>query len=184
MRLSDLYLTTTINQLKALLGQLDKAAATAGDEADALLERRIAPDMFPLAGQLWIAAFQAQEPLYRLTDRPLPEALVALRTRGAGFGGGGSVGMAEARALIAETVAELETADRAAIDGAEAQPIALDLPMGMVFDFDGATYVRDWAMPQIGFHTNAAYMILRAAGVPLGKRDMVPHMFAYLRPSA
>jgi hypothetical protein len=54
--------------------------------------------------------------------------------------------------------------------------------MGMVFDMTGATYVRDWALPQVSFHVDMAYALLRSAGVPLGKKDYVPHMFAYLRP--
>jgi hypothetical protein len=51
-----------------------------------------------------------------------------------------------------------------------------------VFDMTGFTYVRDWALPQVGFHVDMAYALLRSAGVPLGKPDYVPHMFAYLRP--
>ncbi len=43
-------------------------------------------------------------------------------------------------------------------------------------------YVRDWALPQVGFHLMIAYAISRQAGVPLGKVDYVPHMFGYLRP--
>ena len=44
------------------------------------------------------------------------------------------------------------------------------------------TFVRDWALAQVGFHTSMAYALLRSAGVPLGKQDLVPFMFAYLRP--
>ena len=54
--------------------------------------------------------------------------------------------------------------------------------MGMVFDMTGETFIRDWALPQITFHQMIAYALLRNAGVPLGKVDYVPHMFAYLRP--
>jgi hypothetical protein len=52
----------------------------------------------------------------------------------------------------------------------------------MIFDMTGEQYVRDWALPQAAFHQMIAYAILRQAGVPLGKVDYVPHMFAYLRP--
>ena len=46
----------------------------------------------------------------------------------------------------------------------------------------GSVTDRDWALPQAAFHQMTAYAILRQAGVPLGKADYVPHMFAYLRP--
>ncbi len=37
------------------------------------------------------------------------------------------------------------------------------------------------ALPQFYFHVGMTYAILRSHGVPLGKADYVPHMFAYLR---
>ena len=52
----------------------------------------------------------------------------------------------------------------------------------MIFDMTCEQYIRDWALPQVAFHQMIAYAILRQAGVPLGKVDYVPHMFAYLRP--
>ena len=52
----------------------------------------------------------------------------------------------------------------------------------MIFDMTGEQYIRDWSLPQAAFHQMIAYAILRQAGVPLGKVDYVPHMFAYIRP--
>ena len=73
-------------------------------------------------------------------------------------------------------------AARLAPDIDPARPIAHALPQGMVFDLTPEQYVRDWALPQFYFHVMAAYAILRARGVALGKADYVAHMFAYLRP--
>jgi len=50
-----------------------------------------------------------------------------------------------------------------------------------VFDLTAEQYVRDWTLPQFYFHVMAAYTILRAQGVALGKADYVAHMFPYLR---
>ena len=36
---------------------------------------------------------------------------------------------------------------------------------------DGSAYLNNFAMPNFYFHMTAAYAILRANGVPLGKMD-------------
>jgi uncharacterized protein len=59
--------------------------------------------------------------------------------------------------------------------------VALELPNGMAFDMVGATFVRDWALPQFYFHAVTAYAILRHKGVKLGKPDYVGHMMPYRR---
>jgi hypothetical protein len=87
----------------------------------------------------------------------------------------------EARARVAEALSFLATVAPDELDGAAGEPIAHDLPNGMIFDMTKEQYVRDWALPQAAFHQMIAYAILRQAGVPLGKADYVPHMSAYLR---
>jgi hypothetical protein len=184
MHLTQLLVPTLTNQLTALTGWLDKAeafAAERGESPDGLLALRLAPDMFPFVTQLRFAAFQAQEPLFRLRCEPVPDTVLAVREEGRN--GGEQPGtMAAARARLAEALAFLATVGPDELDAAADRPLAHDLPMGMVFDMTGDTYVRDWALPQVAFHLLIAYAILRHAGVPLGKVDYVPHMFAYLRP--
>lgn len=184
MRLTDLLVPTLTNQVTALLGWLDKAEAFAGErgeEADVLLGLKLAPDMYPLASQLRFVAFQAQEVVVRLRDEPISDALYA--TRAEGWEGRDTPGtMAQARARLTETLAVLAAVGPGELDAAADRPLAHTLPMGHVFDMTGATYVRDWALPQAAFHQMIAYALLRHAGVPLGKVDYVPHMWAYLRP--
>jgi len=184
MNLTALLIPSVTNQLGAVIGWLDKAeafAAERGTSPDDLLPLRLAPDMFPLSSQLRLIAFQAQEPLYRLRGQPVPDAVLQVRQE-ARDGGDAPGTFAAARARLAEAVAALAAVGPGEFDGAAEAPLAHDLPMGMVFDMTGETYVRDWALPQIAFHHVTAYAILRQAGVPLGKVDYVPHMFAYLRP--
>jgi uncharacterized protein len=38
------------------------------------------------------------------------------------------------------------------------------------------SYLYDFAMPQVGFHTTTAYDILRQVGVNIGKRDYLGSM--------
>lgn len=184
MSLTALLVTSLSNQLLALGGWLDKAEAFAADRSespDGLLALRLAPDMFPLATQLRFAAFQAQEPVYRLRGEPVPESV--LQTRQEGRDGGERPGTwTEARARVAEAAQLLSSVSPDEFDAMAEQPLTHDLPNGMIFDMTSGTYVRDWAIPQAAFHQMIAYAILRQAGVPLGKADFVPHMFAYLRP--
>ena len=184
MQLTAILIPTLTNQLTALGGWLDKAeafAAERGEQPDRLLTLRLAPDMWPLASQLRIVAFQAQEPIFRLRGQPVPDALVGVRTEGSNAGEQpGTWG--EARARLAEALERLGTVAPDEFDADPEGALAHELPMGMVFDLTRASYVRDWALPQAAFHQCMAYAILRQAGVPIGKIDYVPHMFGYLRP--
>jgi uncharacterized protein len=184
MTLSALLVPTLRNQLTALLAWLDKAEAherSRGFDPEALLTHRLAVDMFPLGTQLRFAAFLAQEPVYRLRGVDTPPEVLAIRTHGATRPDEPGT-LADCRALLRQALDFLETVGPDELDAAADRPLAHALPMGMVFDMTGFTYVRDWALPQAAFHVDMAYALLRAAGVPLGKRDYVPHMFAYLRP--
>jgi len=176
--LTDLIVPTFRNQLTALTQWLDKGEAHAraqGSDPEDLLGLRLAVDMFPLGTQCRFAAFLAQEAVHRLRGEDTPEATIAIRTRGATEPDKTGT-LAEVRAILADALALLGTVGEAAD-----RPLAHALPMGMVFDMTGWTYARDWALPQVSFHVDMAYALLRSAGVPLGKRDYVPHMWPYLR---
>jgi hypothetical protein len=181
MTITDLLVPTYRNMLRTLLGLLDKAEAQLGpDRAEALLSARLAPDMFPLATQLRLAAVQAQEAPLRLLGQPL-DAIQAVLDEGRNAGDRPGT-LAEARARIDEALAFLDALPADALDALPASdPIALTLPMGMTFDLTREQFARDWALGQFYFHVMAAYAILRNSGVEIGKADYVPHMFAYLR---
>ena len=164
--------------------KLDKAsehAAATGGSADELMRLRLAADMYPLASQVRFVAFQAQEAIYRLRGDPIPEPLLEVRREG--WNAGEQPGtLVDAKRRLDEARELLGSVGSNELDDAADRPITLELPNGMIFDMSGASYVRDWALPQFYFHLIAAYAILRAHGVPLGKVDYVPQMFAYLRP--
>ena len=184
MKLTALLVAPLSNQLHAVSGWLDKAEAFAAGRPggpDALLALRLAPDMLPLATQLRFLAFQAQEPVYRLRGEPVPDSVLEVRQEGRD-GGERPGSWAEARARVAQASDLLASVGPDELDAGPGAALAHDLPNGMVFDMSRETYVRDWALPQAAFHQLIAYALLRQAGVPLGKVDYVPHMFAYLRP--
>lgn len=184
MTLSDLVVPTYVQMLGAMSQWLTKAAAQrpAGD-ADALWAARLAPDMFPLATQVRFACRQAQEGVFRLSGQDFPASLQTLLDEGRD-GGERPGTIADAHARIAETLAVVTAASDAGIALEPATPIAHALPNGMTLDLTAEQYARDWALPQFYFHVVAAYSILRAQGIELGKADYAAHMFAYIRPPA
>lgn len=182
MTLTDLLVPTYRQLLGALSRWLDTAdAAPPAGGADALLAARLAPDMFPLATQIRFACVQAWEGVHRLQRQAFPPAVELLLNEGRAAGERPGT-LADARARIAETLTMLDGLPAGALDADPATPIAHALPNGMIFDLTPEQYARDWALPQFYFHLMAAYSILRAQGVALGKADYVAHMFGYLRP--
>lgn len=184
MSLTTLLVPTYTQMLNAISGWLNKAATQLpAVEAEALLSRRLAPDMYPLATQVRFACLQAQEATFRLRGLAMPDALGALAHEGqTADAHPGS--LADAQARLREALVALADLDPDALDAGADRKITLDLPTGMIFDLTGEQYARDWALPQFYFHLITAYAILRGQGIELGKADYVPHMFAYLRPGS
>ncbi|MDX2275223.1 MAG: DUF1993 domain-containing protein [Hyphomonadaceae bacterium] len=181
MTLTELLLPTYRHMLEGLAAWLRKAQAQTPN-ADALMSARLAPDMFPLATQIRFACLQAHEGVHRLQHLALTPEMEALLQEGR-KGGEHPGTMADALARIDETLVFLASVAPDAMDQGANRPLALELPMGLTFDFDGEGYARDWAVPQFYFHIMTAYAILRNQGVELGKADYVAYTFANLRPT-
>lgn len=182
MTLLDVVIPAYVQMLGALSAWLGKAEAQMpGNEADALLSARLASDMFPLSTQVRFACVQAQEGVFRLQGRALPDTIEVLLNEGrnAAEHSGSITG---ARTRIDETLAVVNAFAPEGLDIDPATPIAHALPAGMIFDLTAEQYARDWALPQFYFHLVISYAILRSQGVELGKADYVAHMFPYLRP--
>lgn len=182
MTLTRLLVPTYTQMLKTLSGWMKKAQEQMSEaDAQALLTKGLAPDMFPLSTQIRFACVQAQEAIFRLKGEAFPVSIDELLEEGRNAGERqGSISDAQAR--INETVLLLDNLTSDALDLDSNEPITHELPNGMVFDMTAEQYARDWTLAQFYFHLMTAYSILRSEGVELGKADYVPHMFAYLRP--
>ncbi len=182
MKLLNLLEPTYLQMLGSLSGWLRKAGdQLPPEQAEALLSARLADDMFPLSTQVRFACVQAIEGTSRLTGAEFPPLVAELLEEGRNAETSpGSI--ADATARIDETIALVKSLAEGAASPEGDAPIAHVLPSGMIFDFSGEQYARDWAIGQFYFHLMIAYAILRHKGVALGKADYVAHLLGHLRP--
>ena len=162
MSIYDSSVPVFVNTLRNLRNWLDKAAAEK-PEAE-LIDARLAEDMYPLARQYQIVSDTAKNAAARLIGIDAPSMPDTETT------------FAELQARCDKTIAFIEGIDRSAFDGAETREIVLKFPNGMGYRFNGADYLRNFALPNLYFHATTAYAIMRAAGVSLGKPDFLQHL--------
>ena len=157
-----------------ILAKAEAHAAARGLDPVILLESRLAPDMFPLARQVQIAADGARGAAARLAGAPLPDPEAedfAVFNRGIQHRfAAGPEDFPGLAARIAAALATLDGLDRGAIDGSEDRVI--DVTMGgRTRRFAGLPFLLHYALPNLHFHIAMAYAILRHHGVGLGKPD-------------
>jgi hypothetical protein len=146
-----------------LAGILTKAAAwTEARKIDpaAVLNARLAPDMFALTRQVQIACDFAKGTCSRLAGIEPPK----YEDTESSF--------AELQARIARTRQFLATFKAAQIDGSEEKAIHLKVA-GQDMEFAGLNYLTGFAIPNFYFHYTIAYAILRHNGLELSKRDFL-----------
>jgi hypothetical protein len=167
------YATAAFATYANMLGTLDHLVtkAAAHEKGEALLQARLAEDMFPLHTQIRFTLDQVVTALKRLGNVELASDDSDIAS------------FAEAHARIAAVQALVAGTDPATWPAA-GDMVEFTLPNGMTFAMQAHEYCRDWAMPQFYFHLMAAYSILRQEGVAIGKIDYVGHMMKYLRQPA
>lgn len=173
-----------LTNCRGILAKADAHAATAGIDPAALLEARLAPDMFPLHRQVQIAADGARGAALRLAGLPLPDPEAedfAVFNRGIQHRfPPGPVSIAALTSRLDDVLAILETLRPEQIDGSEDRVI--DVTMGgRTRRFAGQPFLLHYALPNLQFHIAMAYAILRHAGIALGKQDFEgPAVYASL----
>jgi hypothetical protein len=149
---------------RAVLAQAATHAASNSIEPDALLQARLYPDMFALAKQVQIATDFARGISARLAGVEVPTYENTEKT------------FADLDALVARTLAFLDSLKPAQFEGAEAREIVLRPGTPKEKKLTGEAYLANYGVPQFFFHITTAYNILRHNGLPIGKRD---YMGAY-----
>jgi hypothetical protein len=156
-----------IQTVAAMDGVLQKGAAWCkehGLDTNEVVEARVHPDMFPFRFQVIsvvnhsIGAIEAVKAgaFNRPAQRP-------------------PLNYAELQALLAETSAKLKALSVAEIHALEGREVIFAAGDSKIrFTADG--FLLSFSTPNLHFHAATAYGILRAKGVPVGKRDFLGQM--------
>lgn len=157
---STLY-DATIVDAKIILDTLDSLLKKAEEQptAESFLKARLHEDMNPLTFQVHAATRFTELVLARLSGREAVQYEDNLAS------------YADMHARISEVQKALEEADKDTVNryGEEVLPTAL--PSAGTMDISGRAFAKGAAIPNIYFHLNMTYAILRKEGVPLGKKD-------------
>lgn len=148
--------TASVPVFRHYLDRIDGLVRRGADGA--LLETRLAPDMFTLAQQLATAMQLALRVTYPLAGQRPPREPDA-RVDAAGL-----------RVRLAAARAALDALDPAAFAGAEGRIVRHQAGFAEL-EQDGATFLHLFGMPNFLFHMAMAFAILRANGVAIGKAD-------------
>lgn len=161
----------SVGVFKQMLGSLDGLLSTAQAHAEergidpaALLQARLYPDMFPLVRQVQIACDFARGVTARLAGAEVPG------------NDDSEQDFVQLRALVARTLAFVDSIDPSQMEGSEAREIVTRAGTPKERRFDGQSYLLRYGLPQFFFHVNASYALLRHNGLAIGKRD---YMGAY-----
>jgi len=164
---------TFVPMLRSLSHVLDKGAEHARankSDPSALLNARLAPDMYTLAQQVQLACRQAIDATARLIGRDAVQLENDEKT------------LEELRVRIDKTINYVEKVRHDAFEGAEDRKITIPIPENNIeFEMNGVQFLRDWALPHFYFHVVTAYDILRHNGVEIGKRDYMSQVGSYIR---
>ena len=157
--------TATVPPFRAMLKNLSAVIAKAEAHCEAkkidpaaFLASRLYPDMLPFTSQVQIATDNAKGAAARLSGVEIPKFEDNEKT------------FPELQARIDKTVAFLDSLTEAQFEGAAERDIVLQL-RDRKQEFKGATYLLQWANPNVYFHITTAYALLRHGGVEIGKKD-------------
>ncbi|MGH6609954.1 MAG: DUF1993 domain-containing protein [Burkholderiaceae bacterium] len=151
--------TQMLGSLSALLRKAEAHAEQRKIDADALLQARLFPDMFPLRRQVQIACDFARGVSARLAGVEVPSSPDVEKT------------FADLQTLIEKTLAFIGGLAPSQFDNSESREIVLRPGTPKERRLDGQTYLLSYGLPQFFFHVTTAYALLRHNGVELGKGD-------------
>jgi len=150
--------TRGLGQLSHILDKGLAHVEASGIDPSQLVNARLAPDMFTLAGQIQSASDASKFGVARIAGVTGPSFPDTETT------------YAELQARVAKTIDYLGTVDRALIDGHEDREVTMKV-RGNELKFTAQRYLLQFAIPNFFFHITTAYDILRHSGVPIGKLD-------------
>jgi uncharacterized protein len=149
----------SLSNLDGLLTKAEAFIASGATTEEALLDARLAPDMFPLLKQVTIASDNAKGASARLAGVEVPVMEDTETT------------IAQLHERIAKTIAFLDTLTPEQFEDAAEREVRLKYYPEK--HFVGADYLKEYALPNFFFHVTTAYGILRSVGLGNGKSDFL-----------
>jgi hypothetical protein len=146
------------HNLSAVLEKAKAHAAANNIDLATYVNARLAPDMYPLSGQVQGASDAAKFGAARLAGVTPPSFADTETT------------FDELQARIAKTLDFLKSVSEAQVNARTGGTVTLKI-RGKEMNFVCEPYLLDFALPNFFFHLTTAYAILRNQGVPLGKMD-------------
>jgi hypothetical protein len=147
-----------------MLTWLDKAQAHANArkfDAANYLGLRLAPDMLPFTRQIQITSDGAKACMSRLAGVEIPKWE------------DNEASLDDLRARIRKTLDYVQSFSAAQVDGSDGRAITVPMRSGDALQFTGESFLKLYVLPNFYFHSTATYLLLRHAGVELGKADFL-----------
>ncbi len=149
----------TVDALVAFVAKGEAFATEKGIDPATLIEARLAPDMLPFAYQVKSVTVHSMGAINGCRAGTFAPDMTPPPTDFAGL-----------HAQLAATAAALAAIDPAEIDGMVGNDMAFVFRETRM-PFLAEDFLLSFSLPNFYFHASTAYAILRAQGVPLGKRD-------------
>ena len=151
-------LTRGLTNLKGIIEKAEAHAAARNIKEDAVMNARLALDMFAFARQVQIVTDTAKGAAARLTGGTAPVFEDNETTLG------------QLKDRLQKTIDYVSSVDQKAFDGSETREVVMKFP-NATFEFVGFSYLTGFVLPNFYFHMTTAYDILRHYGFDLGKGD-------------
>lgn len=158
--------TSRLDVLEHILSIGEKHVADSG----ALMQERLAEDMFPFGAQVALVCNQPRGFSQWCAGQPVENLSIEVTS------------LEQARAHIAET--------RKMVEGIAADDSKLDevkrigLGPGRYAELPARQYINDYLVPNVYFHISMAYAILRKLGAPIGKADYMTYLAPHIKQDA
>lgn len=136
-------------------------------DMNAILQERLAPDMFPFGAQIAFVCNQPRGFSQWCAGQPIDNLSVEVD----------SLELARSHIIETKELVAGITADDGKLDEIK----RVGLGSGRYCELPARQYVTDYLIPNLYFHITAAYAILRKLGAPIGKADFMRYLAPYVR---
>jgi hypothetical protein len=148
-----------LSVLDALVKKAEVQCSEQGIKPAALLEARLAPDMFSFTDQIQAATDTVRRGLERICGLEISSKEDPAATFEA------------LKARVAETLQAVRAMDAGKLDASIDHKFELAYSPELKVPYTGRTYLLSFLLPNFYFHVTTAYNILRERGLDVGKMD-------------